>query len=60
MKELEPHEQIEKCKVDYRVSNSSGPGKNQNSHGLPTIAKMVLLVVLCLQNAVYTMLRRYR
>ncbi|CAN0440741.1 unnamed protein product, partial [Hapterophycus canaliculatus] len=28
--------------------------------GVSTTVKLVLLVVLCLQNAVYTMLRRYR
>lgn len=33
---------------------------DRSSGGIPKAAKLVLLLVLCLQNATYTMLRRYR
>lgn len=47
---------------------TNGSGKNNDSAPIDTVGprrvskavKLVLLVVLCLQNAVYTMLRRYR
>lgn len=41
-------------------NSSNAPASASGNAGVSKGVKLVLLVVLCLQNAVYTMLRRYR
>ncbi|CBJ25777.1 hypothetical protein Esi_0008_0250 [Ectocarpus siliculosus] len=42
------------------ASKASSPSASSSNAGVSKTVKAGLLVVLCLQNAVYTMLRRYR
>lgn len=46
--------------MSSRPANGSGAQGGPKDGGVSRTVKLMLLVVLCLQNAVYTMLRRYR
>ena len=45
---------------DNDSGGSSAPVSGGSNAGVSKVVKLALLVVLCLQNAVYTMYRRYR